>query len=178
MRSLVITAIAAVALAGVAHAQEVARLRPTITTSGPAVTLGDIFENAGDAAGRAVAPAPPPGQAAPFSAQFVAAAAGAAGLSWSPPEGVNTIVVTRSGGTAARTAAAPARRDAAGAAVVSRGDLVTLVYVAPGLQLTTRARALSSAGLGETVQLVNLQSNQTVEAVVTGPGAASVSPPG
>lgn len=160
-----------------AFAQDVAvSLRPHVVAEGPAVTLGDLFESAGAVGGRAVAPAPAPGQTARFSAQFVAAAASAAGLAWTPPEGLRVIEVTRRGGrgqSAARIGA-----DAASPAAVRRGDVVTLVYVAPGLQLTTRARALGNAAIGEPISLLNLQSNQTVDAVVTGPGAASVTPPG
>jgi hypothetical protein len=143
-------------------AQAQAVLRSDVVASGPAVTLGDFFEGAGDVAGRAVAPAPRPGQSTQFSSRFVAAAAAAAGLEWRPPADLSEITV--------RGAQA---RSTSGAATIRRGDAVTLVYVAPGLQLTARGRALNDAALGEAVRVVNLQSNVTVEAVATGPGAAS-----
>jgi flagella basal body P-ring formation protein FlgA len=60
-----------------------------------------------------------------------------------------------------------------GDVAVRRGEVITLVYSAPGIQLTTRARATTDGGVGDTVRLVNLQSNRTVDAVVTGVGAAT-----
>ncbi|MGE3304131.1 MAG: flagellar basal body P-ring formation chaperone FlgA [Hyphomonadaceae bacterium] len=159
--------IAALAAAPLANADQRVELRAQIEAAGPAVTLGDVFLNAGEMGGRAVAPAPAAGARAAFSARFLVAAAAAAGLDWTPPDGVEQVIVTRAGGARLQKASfAPEP-------VVRRGETVTLVYVAPGLQLTTRAKALADAGLGAAVKLVNLQSNKAVDAVVTGPGAAT-----
>lgn len=171
-------AIAALLCASAAYGQEVT-LRPQIQTSGPAVTLGDVFENAGAVSGRAVAAAPALGGKTTLSARFLTAAAAAAGLEWNAPAGMETIAVTRPGSHAspapvvARTQ--PAVFTPTAPTVIHRGDIVTLVYVAPGLQLTTRAKATSDAALGGPVKLINLQSNKTVDAVATGPAAASAS---
>jgi flagellar basal body P-ring formation protein FlgA len=177
-KTLLRTALAAAALAlampGVAMAQQVT-LRSAVEAQGAALTLGDLFADAGPVAGRAVAPAPGAGRTAPFSARFVQAAANAAGLEWTPPEGVDAITVTGRRGAAVssgeprfeRTNAAPAN------IAVRRGEILTLVYVAPGMQLTTRARATADAAVGDVVRVVNLQSNRTVEATVTGVSAAS-----
>ncbi len=146
------------------------QLRPRIEASGPAVTFGDVFTGAGAVASRAIAPAPSPGQSSALSAQFLVAAAESAGLDWTPPAGVTQVRVVRPGGARATIAA---ESGGGGETAVRRGETIELVYVAPGLQLTTRARALNNAGVGEPVRLVNLQSNRTVEAVVTGPGAAA-----
>ena len=175
----VIAAAALVCAATGAQAQPVT-LRASIETSGPAVTLGDLFSGAGAVAGRAVTPAPGAGRTANLPARFVQAAASAAGLEWTAPEGLNAITVTGRGGRGAiQTAAAsvPARfeRTAApsGDIAVRRGEMLTLVYIAPGMQLTTRARATADAAVGDAVRVVNLQSNRTVDAIVTGVGAAS-----
>ncbi|MGE3142983.1 MAG: flagella basal body P-ring formation protein FlgA, partial [Hyphomonadaceae bacterium] len=78
----------------------------------------------------------------------------------------------------ARATIAPdTHANANGEFVIRRGDVIQLVNVAPGLQLTTRARTLGNAAIGDSVRLVNLQSNRTVEAIVTGPGAAAASAP-
>jgi flagella basal body P-ring formation protein FlgA len=169
-------AIAALLFASTAHAQEVT-LRPQLQTSGPAVTLGDVFENAGPVSGRAVAVAPAPGGRMTFSARFLTAAAAAAGLEWTAPQGMETIAVTRSGNAPPQALARtqPAAYTPPAPTVIHRGDIVTLVYVAPGLQLTTRAKATSDAALGGPVKLVNLQSNKAVDAVATGPAAATAS---
>ncbi|WP_323762780.1 flagellar basal body P-ring formation chaperone FlgA [Maricaulis sp.] len=58
--------------------------------------------------------------------------------------------------------------------MVERGDLVTLMFSVPGIQLTVRARAMEDAADGEVARFVNLQSNRTVEALVDGPGRARV----
>ncbi len=60
------------------------------------------------------------------------------------------------------------------AILVNRGDLVTLVFEARGIQLSVRARAMENAANGELARFVNLQSNRTVEAMVDGPGRARV----
>jgi flagella basal body P-ring formation protein FlgA len=168
-----------------AWADNVVTLRTHIEATGPAVTLGDFFDGAGPASGHAVAPAPAPGRSAQFSALFVSAAASAAGLEWQMPEGLEKISVTRRSDGAVRVAPARAasataiRATSAGPAnakadlAVRKGDVVTLVYVAPGIQLTTRARALEDAALGAPVRLMNLQSNKPVDGFVTGPGAAT-----
>ena len=182
LRTVIAAAALACAASG-AHAQQVT-LRASIETSGPAVTLGDLFTNTGAVSGRAVTPAPSAGRTANLPARFVQAAASAAGLEWTAPEGLNAITVTGRGGrggveiiAAANSAPARFQRTAApsGDIAVRRGDMLTLVYIAPGMQLTTRARAMSDAAIGDPVRVVNLQSNRTVEATVTGIGAASAS---
>ena len=175
LRSVIVAA--ALACAATAQAQPVT-LRASIETSGPAVTLGDLFANAGAVSGRAVTPAPGAGRTASLPARFVQAAASAAGLEWTPPAGVSAIIVTGRGGRGGGAeSAAPARFERlaapSGDIAVRRGDVLTLVYVAPGMQLTTRARATNDAAIGDPVRVVNLQSNRTVDATVTGIGAAS-----
>jgi flagella basal body P-ring formation protein FlgA len=58
--------------------------------------------------------------------------------------------------------------------MVARGELVTLVFESPGIQLSVRARAMENASDGELARFVNLQSNRTIEALVDGPGRARV----
>jgi flagella basal body P-ring formation protein FlgA len=105
--------------------------------------------------------------------RFVQAAARAAGLTWTPPENLERITVSGRAGEIAPQTVALTHASATGVAAVRRGELVTLVYAARGIELTTRARATGDAAVGERVQLVNLQSNRTIEATVTGPATAS-----
>lgn len=154
----------------VAHADTVT-LRPRVEANGTAITLGDIFDGAGAVGSRAIAPAPPPGQIATLTLPVLQAAASAAGLEWTPPAGLTSVQVVRPGG--ARATLPPAaggvqRADLA----VRRGQSVTLLYQTPGMRISTSARALEDAGVGESVRLVNLSSNRTINAMVTGPGAA------
>jgi flagella basal body P-ring formation protein FlgA len=176
------------------YAAQPVALKSQIEASGPALTLSDVFIDAGSAGARAVAPAPLPGQSANVSARFLVAAAAAAGLDWTPPSGMDQVTVSRRPRAAgaprseyaqltATASLASARIQSASGpesvisdALIHRGDTVTLVYIAPGLQLTTRAKALNDAAIGGAVRLVNLQSNRAVDAVVTGPATASASP--
>jgi flagella basal body P-ring formation protein FlgA len=150
-------------------------LRPRVEASGVAITLGDVFDGAGEAAGRAIAPAPPPGQVSTLSVPLLSAAASAAGLDWTPPPGLTDVRVVRPGGLRATLPATTGARMASEAAV-RRGDTVTLLYQVPGVSLSMRARALEDGAVGQSVRLLNTSSNRTVEGVVTGPGAARVSP--
>ena len=81
-------------------------------------------------------------------------------------------------GMAARRALRPGEAirayDLQAPVIVSRGEIVQLVFTVPGMTLTARARALENAGADEVARFVNLQSNRTVEAMVEGPGRARV----
>jgi flagellar basal body P-ring formation protein FlgA len=150
-------------------------LRTRIEASGPAVTMGDVFIGApADVAARAIAPAPPAGQISSISMPVLAAAASAAGLDFTPPAGVNAVQVVRPGGARATVAAEGTRRIAD--AAVRRGETITLRYAVPGVSLSMRARALEDGAVGDSVRFLNTTSNRTIEAVVTGPGAARANP--
>jgi flagellar basal body P-ring formation protein FlgA len=161
--------------ASVAFADTVT-LRPRIEASGPAITLGDVFDGAGEVAGRAISPAPAPGQVGTLSMPLLAAAASAAGLDFTPPPGVNSVQVVRPGGMRATLPAANGARSMADAAV-RRGESVTLIYEVPGVALSMRARALEDGAVGQSVRFLNTSSNRTIDATVTGPGAARVETP-
>lgn len=170
-----------------AHAQPV-ELKRDLQASGPAVTLGDLFLGTGVKGGVAVARAPAPGQKVTLSAGLIAAAAKAQGFEWTPMPGMSQVIVANnSNGSllrapkqyAALTTASPGLipADVSSApiadAAVHSGDIITLVYLAPGMQLTLRGKAMNDAQVGGRVRVVNLQSNTIVDALVTGAGAAS-----
>jgi len=77
-------------------AQAGTRLRPAATVDGDVITVGDLFEGAGAAAGQEVAPAPAPGRTATYRAKHLAAIARAYGLDWRPVHVDDAIVVSRS----------------------------------------------------------------------------------
>jgi len=161
--------------AATAHADPVT-LRARIEASGPAITMGDVFDGApAEVARRAIAPSPPAGQVASISMPVLAAAASAAGLDFAPPSGVNSVQVVRPGGARATLPSASGARTIADAAV-RRGESVTLVYNAPGMSLTMRARAMEDGAIGQSVRLMNTSSNRAIDAIVTGPGAARANP--
>jgi flagella basal body P-ring formation protein FlgA len=58
--------------------------------------------------------------------------------------------------------------------LIKRGDRVTMIIKNGQMVLTAEGRALSDAGLGETVRLVNAASNRNLDGVVTGSGMVDV----
>ena len=60
------------------------------------------------------------------------------------------------------------------AEVVQRNEAVTIVYVVPGVLLTVRGKALEAGAVGDLVNVLNTQSNRTVQATVTGPGRVTI----
>jgi flagella basal body P-ring formation protein FlgA len=74
-------------------------------------------------------------------------------------------------------AGAPAlMRDLVGAKVIHRDDIVAVIFRDDGMVLSLQGRALGDAAAGEPVQVLNLGSKKTVEAVASGPGRALVGP--
>lgn len=63
-------------------------------------------------------------------------------------------------------------------ALVQRDHIVTLTYQVPGILLTMRAKALENGSLGDVVNVLNTQSNRTLQATVTGVGQVTIAPPG
>jgi|SRR5690606_24724880 len=160
---------------GFAHAQTVS-LRPRIEANSSAVTMGEVFDGVpSEIAGRALSPAPAPGQVGSLQVSMLSAAASAAGLDFTPPPGVRAVQVIRPGGARATLPATSGGQTIADAAV-RRGDFVNLVYEAPGMSLNMRARALEDGAIGQGIRLINTASNRTIDAVVTGPGAARANP--
>lgn len=92
--SLAALAAATLSFAGIAGAAE---LRPAVTVSGPVVTLGDLFDNAGAAAEIVIANAPAPGFRSEISVSRISLAARRNGIAWRNEAGLSHIVVVRSG---------------------------------------------------------------------------------
>ena len=57
---------------------------------------------------------------------------------------------------------------------VEKGASLTMTYEQPGIQLTMRGRALTGGAVGDIIQVQNINSKKTVEALVTGPNRAAV----
>jgi len=60
--------------------------------------------------------------------------------------------------------------------VVKKGSYVAITYATGALRLTAEGRALKSGGIGETIQVINTRSNQTVFARIEGPANVTVTP--
>lgn len=65
-------------------------------------------------------------------------------------------------------------RDVMPPRLVLRGSLVTLKVETPLMQITAQGRALQDGAKGETVRVVNTQSNRTIEGIVDATGVVRV----
>ncbi len=59
--------------------------------------------------------------------------------------------------------------------IVQRNDTVTIVYQAPGLVLTLRGQAQEAGALGDSINVLNIESKRVVQGVVSAPGRVMVS---
>ncbi|MDZ4374063.1 MAG: flagellar basal body P-ring formation chaperone FlgA [Phenylobacterium sp.] len=224
--------LAALAFAAPALAATPVTLKADALDPDGIVTLGEIFDGAGEASGVPIARRPM--ATVMLNAQAVRLAAARSGLDWSNAQGLRQIVVRgpAAGGAAPAVAArgnvdvltwsrslsageivqpadlvwgkaavAPndtpgepeaviglaARRPLrAGAVVTSRdvsapqviktNEIVTVTYDNGGISLALQAKALAGGAVGESINVQNVTSKKTVQAVVTGPGQAAVGP--
>lgn len=60
-------------------------------------------------------------------------------------------------------------------ATVERNQIVTLIYLSGGLRISAEGRALDRAGPGDAIRVMNLDSRNTVTAIIGADGAAYVS---
>ena len=66
------------------------------------------------------------------------------------------------------------RSDIGPAAIIDRNQIVTVLFVRGGLEISTEARALNRAAIGEQVRVMNLSSRTTISGVVTKTGTIRV----
>ncbi|HEX3700296.1 MAG TPA: flagellar basal body P-ring formation chaperone FlgA [Phenylobacterium sp.] len=116
MRTLVLLAAAGLALAGPALAGQPVTLRADTESAGRLVTLGDLFDGAGDKARAPIASRN--GTSVVLNARAVQIAAARAGLDWANAQGLKTIVVH--GG--------PVEAEGGRAAAAARGNVEVLSY--------------------------------------------------
>ena len=75
-----------------------------------------------------------------------------------------------------RAGAAIGARDVSAPQVVRANEVVTLTYENGGVSLSLRGKALSGGGVGDAINVLNVTSKKTIQAVVSGPGQALVGP--
>ena len=63
---------------------------------------------------------------------------------------------------------------AAAEQIVQRGEHVTITYQVPGVALSVRGKATEGGALGDSIDVVNVQSNRTLRGTITGRGEVSV----
>lgn len=186
LRTLLVSAVFC-ALAGAAVAAPVTLKSNPVDADGD-VTLGDIFDGAGAAAGVVVARRV--GPSVVFEAGQLQAQARQAGLDWDNPTGLRRVAVRRSSAADvnARSVQPPAlqARQVPGAAhpaqqipgqqVIARNDMVRVTYQVGGVNLSIMGKAMRNARQGEPVAVLNTASNRVIDAVASGPGQAVAGP--
>jgi flagella basal body P-ring formation protein FlgA len=120
MRAALLLAAVASLVAAPALAGQAVDLRPDTVSAGQAVTLGDLFDGSGRASGVVIAQRT--GDNLVLNARAVQIAAARAGLDWTNPEGLSTIVVR--GGAPSLIPTASSGPTAAAA----RGNVEVLTY--------------------------------------------------
>lgn len=76
---------------------QAAVLRPSISVSGDVVTLGDLFDDAGEASDVAIATAPRPGVPTAISVSRISQVARRNGIAWRNTQSLTRVVVSRAG---------------------------------------------------------------------------------
>jgi flagella basal body P-ring formation protein FlgA len=66
--------------------------------------------------------------------------------------------------------------DLRGAKMVTKGSIITICVETPNMALHTQGRAMADGAMGDTIQVINTQSNRSVDAVVVASGKVSVTP--
>lgn len=187
MRALILGAAAALLVAAPALAGPVSLKANPVDVDG-AVTLGDVFDGAGSAAGVVVGRRS--GPSVVFEAGQLQTLARQAGLDWANPNGLRRVVVRHAAAApadaaspsaaaapvAASPAPAPVRRSAYADRIISRNDIVEVLYEADGLRLTISGRAEGNAAEGQRLAIRNLQSGRVFDAVAVAPGQALAGP--
>ena len=186
MRALIVAA-AAMLLAGPALAGPVSLKANPVDADGR-ITLGDVFDGAGSASGVVIGARS--GPSAVFEAGQLQAMARQSGLEWANPTGLRRVVVRRAddapapaavlastdGTAAAAPVRAAPRRAAYADRIISRNDIVEVIWEAAGVRLTITGRAEGNAAEGQRFAIRNLQSGRVFDAVATAPGQAIAGP--
>jgi flagellar basal body P-ring formation protein FlgA len=58
--------------------------------------------------------------------------------------------------------------------IIEKNATVTMTYDQPGIQLSMRGKALAGGAMGDTIQVQNINSKKTVEAIITGANRVAV----
>lgn len=97
LRPSILMLVTATALTGFGARADAATLRSDVTVSGNAITLGDLFDDAGAATRIIVADAPAPGLTTDISVSRISLAARRNGLAWHNTTGLTHVTVARAG---------------------------------------------------------------------------------
>ncbi len=101
-----------------------------------------------------------------------------------PAERASTTLITSADDVSGQAARRPLRArqplyayDVKKPVIVKKGELVTLVFALPGIELTAAGQALADGGKGDVIAVLNARSRRTIEGRVSGAGTVSVQAP-
>ena len=172
-------------LASVAHAQTSPNplvLKSSVTDGDGRITLGDVFDNAGQASD--VLLGYRQGPTAVLDAAIVQSIAARNGVYWDNARGLRRIIVAAgpetSSGNAPQLATitgpqSPAnwgQPSVSGPIAVKRSEMVAVTWTQNGLSLTLSGPAQKDGAIGDVIQVQNPSSKKMIDAVITGPGRA------
>jgi flagellar basal body P-ring formation protein FlgA len=157
-------------------------LKSSVTDGDGRITLGDVFDNAGQASGvllgyRKTA-------TAVLDAAIVQSIAARNGVYWDNARGLRRIIVaagpeTGSGNIQQLATINDAQADSNGVpqgtsapSAVKRAEMVAVTWTQNGLSLTLSGVAQKDGAVGDVIQVQNPSSKKMIDVVVTGPGRA------
>ncbi len=117
----------------------VPQIQPRVVVDDGVVTLGDVFDDAGAAGDVVVARAPAPGQRMAISVLRIVSLARANGLDWSPPYGLDRVIVRRTSRRVSELEIAARIRDELAAATHGENLRVELAKNSPELHVAVGA---------------------------------------
>ena len=162
---LAVTAFLLLLLAGAAFAGTPVELRDTPQSSGTRITLGDLFDNAGGAAGVSVATVGDGAHNTVLDAGAVQRIAHMHGLDWANPSGFRRLVVQTGDGSEREETAAPARAggDKTVDALTFARNLATGEVIRPEDVLWTKVQAhlVPADAPGDPKQVIGLTTRHT-----------------
>lgn len=189
MRILTRTLIAAALLVATPALAAPVTLKANPVDADGQVTFGDIFDGAG--ASSSVVVTRRSGPSVVMEAGQLQSLARQSGLEWDNPRGLRRVVIRNASLSpssppplAATATAAPAsapryaapESSARAERVISRNDIVQVVYIVGGVRLSISGRATANAAAGEPVSILNLDSGRTIDALAVSPGQAIAGP--
>ncbi len=161
-------------------------LKSSVTDGDGRITLGDVFDNAGQASD--VLLGYRQGPTAVLDAAIVQSIAARNGVFWDNARGLRRIIVaagpeTGSGnvsGNAPQLATIAGPQSPAnwgqpvlsGPVAVKRSEMVSVTWTQNGLSLTLSGPAQKDGAIGDVIQVQNPSSKKMIDAVITGPGRA------
>jgi flagella basal body P-ring formation protein FlgA len=157
-------------------------LKSSVTDGDGRITLGDVFDNAGQASG--VLLGYRKGATAILDAAIVQSIAARNGVYWDNARGLRRIIVAAGPETASGNTQQLATIDdsqpssnwapqmTSAPLAVKRSEMVAVTWTQNGLSLTLSGTAQKDGAVGDVIQVQNTASKKMIDAVITGPGRA------